>query len=36
MEKNKSAEIEAAKAATLLQEKEKRIEELSAEMKQYR
>ncbi len=31
MQKNKSAEIEAAKAATLLQEKEKRIEELSAE-----
>lgn len=31
MQKNKSAEIEAAKAATLIQEKEKRIEELSAE-----
>lgn len=31
MQKNKSVEIEAAKAATLLQEKEKRIEELSAE-----
>lgn len=31
MQKNKSAEIEAAKAATLLQEKEKRIKELSAE-----
>lgn len=31
MQKNKSVEIEAAKAATLLQEKEKRIKELSAE-----